>query len=54
MDSRWRGLREKYRVQIPKMFETRKDRCPVKIFRTYLAKLPADLRTSGLFYLAAI
>ena len=47
-------LREKYRVQIPKMFETRNDRCPVKIFRTYLAKRPADLRTSVPFYLAVI
>ena len=36
------------------MFETRNDRCPVKIFRTYLAKRPLDLRTSGPFYLAAI
>ena len=36
------GLCEKYRVQIPKMFETRNDGCPVKIFRTYLAKRPAD------------
>ena len=36
--TRQSGLREKYRVQIPKMFETRNDRCQVKIFRTYLAK----------------
>ena len=41
--TRQSGLREKYRVQIPKMFETRNDRCPVKIFRTYLARRPADL-----------
>ena len=34
------------------MFETRNDRCPVKILRTYLAKRPADSRTSGPFYLA--
>ena len=52
--TRQSGLREKYRVQIPKMFETRNDRCPVKVFRTYLAKRPADLRTSGPFYLAVI
>ena len=36
------------------MFETRNDRCPVKIFRTYLAKRPAHLRISGPFYLAVI
>ena len=48
------GLCEKYRVQIPKMFETRNDGCPVKIFRTYLAKRPGDLQTSGPFYLAVI
>ena len=52
--TRQSGLREKYRVQIPKMFETRNDRCPVKIFRTYFAKRRADLRTSGPFYLAVI
>ena len=43
------GLREKYRVQIPKMFETRNDRFPVKIFRTYLAKRPADCKHQVLF-----
>ena len=36
------------------MFETRNYRCPVKIFRTYLAKRPADLRIPGPFYLAVI
>ena len=36
------------------MFETIHDRCPVKMFRTYLAKRPADLRISGPFYLAVI
>ena len=43
------GLREKYRVQITKMFETRNDRFPVKIFRTYLAKRPADCKHQVLF-----
>ena len=52
--TRQSGLRDKYRIQMLKMFETRNDRCPVKIFRTYLAKSPADLRISGLFYLAVI
>ena len=52
--TRQSGLREKQRVQIPKMFETRNDRCPVKICRTYLAKRPAELRTSGPFYLTVI
>ena len=36
------------------MFETRNDRCPVKSFRAYLTKRPADLRTSGPFYLVVI
>ena len=52
--TRQSGLREKYRIQIPKMFETRKYCCPVEIFRTYLDKRPADLRISGSFYLAVI
>ena len=42
-------LRGKYRVQIPKMFKSRNDRCPLKIFRTYSAKRPADLGTSFRF-----
>ena len=36
------------------MSETRNNRCPVKIFRTYLAKRPTDLRISCPFYLAVI
>ena len=52
--TRQSGLREKYRVQISKMFETRNDRCLVKIFRTYLAKRPADFQTWGPSYLAVI
>ena len=47
-------VHEKYRAQIPKMFETRNDRCPVNIFRTYLAKRPTYLRVSGPFYFAVI
>ena len=35
--TRQSALCEKYRVQIPKKFEIRNDRCLVKIFRTYLA-----------------
>ena len=49
--TRQSGLCKKYRVQIPKMFETRNDPCPVKISRTYLAKRPAELWTAGPFYL---
>ena len=33
------------------MFVTKNDRCPVKIFRIYLAKRPVNLRKSGPFYL---
>ena len=36
------------------MFKTRNDHCPVQTFRTYLAKLSADLKISGPFYLAVI
>ena len=52
--TRQSGLREKYPLQIPKLFETRNGRCPMEIFRTYLAKRPAYWRISGTFYLAAI
>ena len=34
------------------MLETRNDRCPEKIFRTYLAERLAYFRTKGPFYLA--
>ena len=54
MKTRQSGFCEKYRVQIPKMFETRHDHCPVKIFRTYLAKRPADLHIPVPLYLAVI
>ena len=36
------------------MLETRNDRCPVIVFKSYLTKRPADLRKSGHFYLAVI
>ena len=52
--TRQSGFREKYRIQIQKMFETRNDRCPAKIFRIYLAKRPAELLILGPFYLAVI
>ena len=52
--NRQSGLHEKYRVQISKMFETRNDGCSVKLFRTYLAKCPAYVRTSVPIYLAVI
>ena len=47
-------LHETHRLQIPRMFETRNDRCPEKIFRTYLAERLAYFRTKGPFYLAVI
>ena len=39
---------------MPETFETRNNRCLVKIFRICLAKRPADLRTLDSFYLAGI
>ena len=48
------GLRKKRRAIQPKMFATGGSRCPVKLFKTYLAHRPEEMRNSGPFYLAII
>ena len=52
--TRQSGLHQKNRLQVPKILETKSDRCPVKIFRKYLSKRPVELRNSGPFYLQPI
>ena len=46
------GLRKKRRVVQPKMFSTGRQRCPVKLFKTFLERRPEEMRNSGPFYLA--
>ena len=46
------GLRKKRRVVQPKMFATGGQRCPVKLFKTFLKRRPEEMRNSGPFYLA--
>ena len=43
-----------YEVEMPKMFDTNNDRCPVKIFQFLIIKPPVNLEISGLFYLTII
>lgn len=52
--TRQSGLHQKNRLQLPKMFATESDRCPVKLFRKYLSKRPVELKESGPFYLQPI
>ena len=46
------GLRKKQRVVQPKMFATGGQRCPVKLFKTFLERRPEEMRNGGPFYLA--
>ena len=48
------GLRKKKRSQIPRMYATGGDRCPVKLFKELLFHRPESLRTSGPLYLSII
>ena len=48
------GLHQKSRLQLPKMFETQTERCPVKLFQMYLSKRPVWMEKSGPFYLQPI
>ena len=48
------GLRLQPRSVLPKMFATGDSRCPVALFKSYLAKRPEDVKLSGPFYLACI
>ena len=47
-------LHSKQRLQVPKMFATGNDRCPVSLFKKYMEKRPENLRNSGPFYLSII
>ena len=48
------GLRQTSWLQLPKMFETQSERCPVKLFQKYLLKRPVGMEKSGPFYLQPI
>ena len=48
------GLHSKERLQLPKMFATGTNRCPVALFKLYLEKRPVQLQKSGPFYLSTI
>jgi len=44
------GLNVKPRLVKPKMFSTGdEERCPIKVFKLYLAKRPTEIKTSGHF-----
>ena len=48
--TRQSGLHQKSRLQLPKMFETQSEKCPVKRFQKYLLKRPVGMEKSGPFY----
>ena len=44
------GLNVKQRLAKPKMFAAGdEERCPIKVFKLYLAKRPTEIKTSGHF-----
>ena len=47
---RERGLYEKYGVEIPKIFETNNEKCPVKKIIFFVRKRSVNLQNSGPFY----
>ena len=52
--TRQSGLHQKSRLQLPKVFETQSERCPVKLFQKYLPKRLVENEKSGPFYLQPI
>ena len=48
------GLNYKPRQIKPRMYETCGERCPLKIFGTYVSKRPLLKKTSGPLYLTTI
>lgn len=48
------GLHITRRPQLPKMFATGDERCPVSLFKEYLSRRPSELRASGPFYLTPL
>ena len=49
--TRQSGLHQQRRLQLPKMFETQSERCPVKLCQKYLLKRPVGMEKSGPSYL---
>ncbi|CAH3172494.1 unnamed protein product [Porites lobata] len=47
--TRQRGLRLQPRSVLPKVFATGDSRCPIALFKSYLAKRPEDLKLCGPF-----
>ena len=52
--TRQSGMHQKSRLQLPKVFETQSERCPVKLFQKYLPKRSVENKKSGPFYLQPI
>ena len=52
--SRQSTLHQQSPIQLPKMFETQSERCPVKLSLKYLSKRPVGMEKSGSFYLQPI
>ena len=48
------GVRVKRRAQRPRMYANDSPRCPVAIFKEYLARRPPELQNNGPLYLAVI
>ena len=50
--TRQSGLHSKHRDFEPRMFAVGGERCPVKLFKEYVARRPVSAQTSGPFYIA--
>ena len=48
--TRQNGLHQKSRLQLPKMFETQPEKCPVKLFQKYLSKCPVINPLTNIWY----
>ena len=48
------GLRSKRRPQLPRMYATGTDRCPVSVFKKYISHRPDDFRNNGPLFLSTI
>ena len=52
--TRQSGLHQKSWLQLPEMFKTQSERCPVKLSQKYLSKRPVGMEKSRLLYLQPI
>ena len=52
--TRQRGLHDKHRLVILKIFATDTEHCPIRFFKLYLSKGPKCLQKNGPFYLYVI